>query len=498
MTTSASGYMNWKAPANDRQWLIWPPPGDLLRETLENNWLLRSCDARVQGIPLAELRSVQRRLIGHADMEQPLIASGHQTELYHPGVWVKDVLADAVAAKLGGRAFHIAVDTDGPKHLNLRWPGKTISLTDDPALTSAQWSGLLRSPTASHLQMIGRQFAAAAATWNFQPMLGVILDGLGKDGANLAAAITTAQHELDVEIGLHHSVELASALLAGEPYAVLAHYLLSAAPRFAADYNAALATYRSQAGITSVTRPMPDLQITGDSIESPFWLDDLSRGTRSRAHVTRRADVWMLCYEADEFLLNENSDGWTGGRQLIDWLGRHSLRLSPRALTLTMFLRLLAADQFVHGIGGARYDQVTDLLISRHFGLTPPRFAVTTATLLFPLAVGRSRICLNCLTHEGHRLRHGLLGDRKREILAEIAAFPRRSIQRSLAFHNLHGALSAAAMSSTELQDWEVRREQAVVRDREDEIIFDRELFYALQPRERLGKMVESYRGQFA
>jgi hypothetical protein len=206
----------------------------------------------------------------------------------------------------------------------------------------------------------------------------------------------------------------------------------------------------------------------------------------------------MLCYEADEFLLNENSDGWTGGRQLIDWLGRHSLRLSPRALTLTMFLRLLAADQFVHGIGGARYDQVTDLLISRHFGLTPPRFAVTTATLLFPLAVGRSRICLNCLTHEGHRLRHGLLGDRKREILAEIAAFPRRSIQRSLAFHNLHGALSAAAMSSTELQDWEVRREQAVVRDREDEIIFDRELFYALQPRERLGKMVESYRGQFA
>jgi hypothetical protein len=53
-------------------------------------------------------------------------------------------------------------------------------------------------------------------------------------------------------------------------------------------------------------------------------------------------------------------------------------------------------------------------------------------------------------------------------------------------------------MSSTELQDWEVRREQAVVRDREDEIIFDRELFYALQPRERLGKMVESYRGQFA
>jgi len=346
--------------------------------------------------------------------------------------------------------------------------------------------------------MIGRQFGKAAAQWKFQPMLGVVLDGLGKDGANLATAVTSAQHELDLELGLNHSMELVSPLLVGEPYAVLAHYLLSAAARFAADYNAALAAYREQAGITSATRPMPDLHIMGDSIESPFWLDDLSRGTRSRAHVTRRGDVWMLCHEAEEFLLNENADGWAAGRQLIDWLARRNLRLSPRALTLTMFLRLLAVDQFVHGIGGARYDQVTDLLIARHFGLAPPRFAVTTATLLFPLAVGRSRICLNCLTHEGHGLRHRLLGDRKREILAKIDAAPRRSIQRSLAFHNLHGALAVAATKSAELHDWEVRRDEAAVRDREDEIIFDRELFYALQPRERLAGMIENYRGQFA
>ena len=497
MATTASGYTNWKAPANDRESLIWPPPADLLRDTLENNRLLSGAAVRVQNVPLAELRAQQRRLIGHGDVDQPLIASGHQTELYHPGVWVKDVLADAIATKLGGRAFHVAVDTDGPKHLNLRWPGTTIPLTDDPALTSAQWSGLLRSPTPLHLQMIGRQFGAAAAQWNFQPMLGAILDRLGKDGANLAAAVTTAQNELDFELGLHHSVELVSTMLNGEPYGVLAHHLLSAAAQFAADYNTALATYRSQAGITSATRPMPDLHIAGDSIESPFWLDDLSRGTRSRAHVTRRAGTWMLRHEADEFLLNENADGWSAGRQLIDWLAKRNLRLSPRALTLTMFLRLLAADQFVHGIGGARYDQVTDLLIARHFGMTPPRFAVTTATLLFPLAVGRSRICLNCLTHEGHGLRHRLLGDRKQEILAKIDAAPRRSIQRSLAFHNLHGALAAAATRSTELRDWEVRRDEAAVRDREDEIIFDRELFYALQPRERLAGMIENYRGQF-
>ena len=80
------------------------------------------------------------------------------------------------------------------------------------------------------------------------------------------------------------------------------------------------------------------------------------------------------------------------------WLRRNDLRLSPRALTLTMLLRLFVADQFVHGIGGARYDQVTDTLIARHFNLEPPRFAVTTATLYFPGAAGRTRECVACVT----------------------------------------------------------------------------------------------------
>ena len=182
---------------------------------------------------------------------------------------------------------------------------------------------------------------------------------------------------------------------------------------------------------------------------------------------------------------------------MIEWLGQRGLRLSPRALTLTTFLRLLVADQFVHGIGGGRYDQVTDLLIARHFGMTPPRFAVTTATMFFPGALGRDRVCLNCLTHEGHRIRHGLLGERKRKILSEIEALPRRSLGRSMAFHGMHTALSAAANGSAELRDWEVRRVEAEQRDREDEIIFDRELFYAIQSRDRLAEMIESYRGQF-
>ncbi len=50
-----------------------------------------------------------------------------------------------------------------------------------------------------------------------------------------------------------------------------------------------------------------------------------------------------------------------------------------------MFLRLCLADGFIHGIGGAKYDEVTDAIIERWLGLKPPGFIVVTATVRLPL-----------------------------------------------------------------------------------------------------------------
>ena len=153
----------------------------------------------------------------------------------------------------------------------------------------------------------------------------------------------------------------------------------------------------------------------------------------------------------------------------------------------------MVVDQFVHGIGGGRYDQVTDLLIRRQFGIEPPRFSVTTATLFFPAAVGRSRVCIPCVVQEGHRLRHQLLGDRKRELVAQIAAAPRLSPERRELFFTLHRQLRTAAAEHPVLQKWEQRLREAQQRDAEDDVLFDRELFYAMQSRERLEALIERY-----
>src|SRR6185503_13399807 len=121
-----------------------------------------------------------------------------------------------------------------------------------------------------------------------------------------------------------------------------------------------------------------------------------------------------------------------------------------------MFFRLMLADQFVHGIGGGRYDQVTDDVISRFFEIDPPRFAVTTATLYFPAAVGQRRVNLRPLLQEGRRIRHGMLSREKMAAVAQIDRLPRRSRERRELFFDMHRQLNEQS-NSPAIRDWEDR-----------------------------------------
>jgi len=71
-------------------------------------------------------------------------------------------------------------------------------------------------------------------------------------------------------------------------------------------------------------------------------------------------------------------------RAWLELEGR-GLKVRSRALTTTLYSRLLLGDLFIHGIGGAKYDELTDELIRLFYGLEPPAFLVLTATLFLPL-----------------------------------------------------------------------------------------------------------------
>lgn len=495
-------YPDWKAPSQDGELLVWPAPSQLLADVSANfQRFSASQSVLLQNVSLPEMRSRMRAFIGHND-ERPLIATGHQVELHHPGVWIKNAVIDAMARRLGGRALHVAVDTDAPKHSIMKWPSGTAPITDDAALAKAAWSGLVQPPTPVHIAGLQSQLELASATWNFKPVVLDVLASLRRlalEATDLPSSLTNAMHEMDWSLGLEYDVLLASPIWMSEPFLLFAHDLLARPDVHGRHYNAALAEYRAASGIQSSMRPMPDLLQSPGAVEVPFWLDNVRDGTRSRPSLFHSDRGWILeLVSGEEFIFDPSADGWDSARRLQRWLTQTGHRLTPRALTLTLFLRIGLVDQFIHGIGGGRYDQVTDRLIELQYDMVPPAFGVATATLYFPGFEQRERVCLPCIKQQGHHQKHALLGSRKRELVAQIDSLPRNSAARSTAFFEMQAELQSQARQTGVIEHWQQKLADTEIREREEAIYFDRELFYALQPRDRLEALMARVKSQMA
>ena len=136
-------------------------------------------------------------------------------------------------------------------------------------------------------------------------------------------------------------------------------------------------------------------------IRRPTWRKT-GRGWRRRCgfglpRTRRRRRLFARACPPDENRCISDRQSWearlplsaegdaAGAVERLMELQRGGVRIRPRALVTTLWARLALGDLFIHGIGGAKYDCVTDRLIERFFGLAPPRFLVVSATLHLPI-----------------------------------------------------------------------------------------------------------------
>ncbi len=77
--------------------------------------------------------------------------------------------------------------------------------------------------------------------------------------------------------------------------------------------------------------------------------------------------------------MNADRDACCAIEPLAD-LPARGIRLRTRALTTTLFARYILGDLFVHGIGGAKYDELGDELARGFFGIEPPTFLTLSLT----------------------------------------------------------------------------------------------------------------------
>jgi hypothetical protein len=188
---------------------------------------------------------------------------------------------------------------------------------------------------------------------------------------------------------------------------------------------------------------------------------------------------------------------------LAPWLIR------PRALTLTLWARLLVCDLFVHGIGGAKYDRINDGIFHRYYGCEPPPYACVSATLRLPLPhfpVGPD------LAIEAQRRRRDVTYNPQKHVngppadwLAERARLISRSaelresrgdrIERREVFNAIREVNDRIARLEADLAGRLEGESRQIRRQLEsNELADSREFFYALQPRARLDMLVSRLR----
>ncbi len=352
----------------------------------------RAAEVEVHGQPLASWRAQARAEVAERaaallrrwgdpvpEASGPLwVATGHQPTLFHPGIWIKTWAMNACAAQ-GTVGLNLVVDSDECGRWGARvprrngrlqvaertlvWCGREVPFEAAPPPHPARWQAFcaeLRADLATLDRPAVVQRLHAAEEAGLRSL--EVARNLGEFGAGL-------RRRLEARSGPVRYLELSvSELSRTRAFRLFAAWVAQDAERFWACYNEALDRHRREAGVRSASQPFPDLRRDGEQVELPFWV--LQDGVRHPVFVRPGHRPLLVC----------------GGRPVGELPDRVPEGLRPRALALTLFVRLLVCDLFVHGLGGARYDRVTDRVLQEFFGFSPPPFAVLTATFHLPLS----------------------------------------------------------------------------------------------------------------
>ena len=134
--------------------------------------------------------------------------------------------------------------------------------------------------------------------------------------------------------------------------------------------------------IRSTSHPVPALECINNAVEVPLWIWSKRSPSRKRLFCITSGDETTLLDESGLTYgtINLASDKELAINQLA-LLAQSGIKIRPRALTTTMYCRLVLSDLFVHGIGGGKYDQLTDEITKQFFKSPLPHFQIATATV---------------------------------------------------------------------------------------------------------------------
>ena len=365
--------VDWKEAARKNGALL-----DTLKTgRLRENWRKTSLALAAEymdslSLPVPEIRK-----------DAPLVIAGHQPFFFHPGIIYKYGLI-AQAASHGMTPIFISVDSGPCDGFPVRLPayrqedGKYSRVVHMmlPSAHAAFYSdavgkpGSLKEFGGNALREIsslpgnpfphGRKFLKRELE---QPLPEKVRDAMvvlrGKYEPKWAAAV----------------LELPLSILCDTPeFYEFAFDMISKADGLRRLFNTTLTGYRKEHHIRSKANPFPDLAKTEyGASETLLWIVD----------ETGRKPLFVK-HDGEKISIPGKGVTAASGDELMSACRENGIWIWPKAVALSLMLRLFIADLFVHGIGGEHYDRITNRLMPQLYGIKPPLFVTASYTPAAP------------------------------------------------------------------------------------------------------------------
>lgn len=341
--------------------------------------------------------------------DRPVVATGHQAWLWHPGILAKHIAARIAANRFGASAINIVVDYDPVAPAVISLPvrrGDRLELVTRSLTATTQtevWPGYTNP-------IDGRAAAATLRTMAKESDGEVLVDveptanaWADARGHTFAEQISQVIARLAKPWAGELPFLMASKLTGTSEASRLVRRMIDDARRCVTAYNRAVARHPA-AGIRPLFEGV-------DEVELPLWTQ--TRARRGRVYVdlgdSKRPVLFSDDPEAD-----------------LAWLDTTPACIVPRALSLTAIMRSAMCDLFIHGKGGGVYDRVTEEWWRDWLGepLAPMTVVSADVRLAFDAPVS-DRVALDRALWFAHHLPHNI--DRSPGVTGEHERIARKA-----------------------------------------------------------------------
>jgi hypothetical protein len=449
-----------------------------------------------------------------------IIVTGHQAIWHHCGVLAKNLVTAGFAENIDGCGVHLVLDHDicDTAMVFPQTDNRSIWYLDKIAIECQQNSLPLELRPPPPQEKIEKLINTITHLRPNQFCGNIWVEYLkGKSGRippfqNIADFITCFQSMLNFALGFNMMYLPVSQLSESNAFLNFAASIIADSPNFVRSYNNAVSRHIDEKKIhSSETIRLLTADYSENLVELPFWLLSPD-GKRMPLYVkidkpdkirigTASADL----SELELLCLSDTAE------KLKYTLKRFKHRLRPKAVTLTLFTRLFLADWFVHGIGGALYENITDHILEEYYKIRGISFGISTATMTLPLferhdspieSIAGLKQYLRNVKHNPERF----IGDPSsdKEPVKSLIAYKKRLIQiakdrklspetKKTAFNSILSVNEKLAKYADEtIRSFEKRMKSAQNRMQSDQVLNYREYFFGLFPEEVLTYMTRT------